>query len=131
MPEAPPTLALDRIHEAYEAALGEGRLVVQRCACGQCWMPARAACPTCLGTRWTWHTAQGGGRLESWVIYHVAFHEAFRDRVPYNVALVELDEGPRVITNIVGDNALLRAQARVRFVAVREGERTLARFELV
>jgi uncharacterized OB-fold protein len=131
MPATSATLEVDKINEAYWAALAEGRLVLQRCACGQRFMPARAACPACLGTHWTWETAQGGGRLKSWVVYHIALHEAFRDRVPYNVALVELDEGVRLITNIVADNALLRAEARVRFVAVREGDRTLARFELV
>jgi len=126
-----PGLELDTINEAYWAALAEGRLTLQRCECGQRFMPPRAACPACLGARWNWETAQGGGRLKSWVVYHVAFHEAFRDRVPYNVALVELDEGPRMITNIVADNAQLTAEARVRFVASREGDRTLARFELV
>jgi uncharacterized OB-fold protein len=131
MPATSATLEVDKINEAYWAALAEGRLVLQRCACGQRFMPARAACPACLGTQWTWETAQGGGQLKSWVVYHIALHDAFRDRVPYNVALVELDEGVRLITNIVADNALLRAEARVRFVAVREGDRTLARFELV
>lgn len=84
----------------------------------------------CLGSRWTWQAAEGGGRLKSWVIYHVAFHPDFQARLPYNVALVELDEGPRLITNITADNAALRAEARVRFVPSREGSRALARFEL-
>jgi uncharacterized OB-fold protein len=69
--------------------------------------------------------------LKSWVVYHIAYHEAFRERLPYNVAIVELAEGPRLITNIIDDNALLSAEAPVRFVPVREGERTLARFVLV
>ena len=43
--------------------------------------------------------------MVSWVIYHHAYHEAFKDRLPYNVALVELDEGPRLITNIVNPAA--------------------------
>jgi uncharacterized OB-fold protein len=124
-------LAIDAINAAYGAALAAGRLTLQRCACGHRFMPARAACPACLGTHWTWETAQGSGRLKSWVVYHTAFHEAFRARLPYNVALVELDEGPRLITNILADHALLSADARVRFVAVPEGERTLARFALV
>jgi uncharacterized OB-fold protein len=130
-PSKPPALEVDTINEAYWAALAEGRLVFQRCECGQRFMPPRASCPACLGSRWTWQTAEGLGRLKSWVVYHVAFHEAFRERLPYNVAIVELDEGPRMITNILADNASLSAEARVRFVASREGDRTLARFELV
>lgn len=122
---------LDPIHEAYAAALGEGRLLLQRCACGRCFVPARTFCPGCLGTRWTWQAALGEGRLESWVVYHIALDPAFRDRLPYNVALVELDEGVRLITNIVGDDALLRADARVRLLPVKQGDRPLARFALV
>jgi uncharacterized protein len=131
MPTRSAELDTDRIHETHLAALAEGRLVIQRCACGHRWAPPRATCAACLGSEWTWETAAGGGRLLSWVVYHTAFHDSFRDRVPYNVALVELDEGPRLITNILADSAALRAEARVRFVASREGEHTLARFELV
>lgn len=124
-------LAIDTIYEAYLAALHEGRLMLQACACGHRWLPPREACPACLNTRWAWQPASGSGRLVSWVVYHVAFHDSFRERLPYNVALVELDEGPRMITNILGDDARLTAEARVRFVPSREGDRTLARFELV
>lgn len=131
MPAIADPLEIEKIQQAHWSALAEGRLTLQRCACGQLFMPARAACPACLGSRWTWETAQGGGRLKSWVVYHTAFHPAYRDRLPYNVALVELDEGPSLITNILADGALLCAEARVRFVATPEGDRTLARFELV
>jgi len=124
-------LELDALNETYSSALAQGRLLFQTCACGQRWMPPRLLCSACLGSNWRWQAAEGGGRLQSWVVYHVAFHEAFRDRIPYNVALVQLDEGPSVITNVLADNALLQAEARVRFVASQEGERTLARFELV
>ena len=58
-------------------------------------MPPRAACPACLGSQLDVADRAGRRAAKSWVIYHVAFHEAFRDRLPYNVALVELDEGPR------------------------------------
>jgi hypothetical protein len=131
MPAPSSALDIDKIGEAYSAALAEGRLVIQVCACGHRWMPPRTACSACLSLQWRWETAQGGGRLKSWVVYHTAFHDSFRERLPYNVALVELDEGPRLITNIVADNALLKAEARVRFVATPEGDRVLARFELV
>src|SRR4051812_14121480 len=118
-----PLLDVDAIQEAHSAALAEGRLMLQVCECGQRWLPARANCPSCLGAQWSWQAAQGGGRLKSWVIYHIAFHPDFQARLPYNVALVELDEGPQLITNIIADNAALRAEARVRFVPAREGTR--------
>jgi uncharacterized OB-fold protein len=131
MPAAPAVLEIDTIYAAHLAALAEGRLLLQACACGHVWLPPREACPACLEARWTWQAASGTARIKSWVVYHTAFHESFRDRLPYNVALVELDEGPRMITNILADNARLSAQARVRFVPSREGDRTLARFELL
>jgi uncharacterized OB-fold protein len=131
MSAASSPLELDTLNDTFRAALAEGRLLFQACACGQRWLPARVTCSACLSSNWKWETAQGGGRLKSWVVYHVAFHEAFRDRLPYNVAIVQLDEGPSLITNILADNALLQAEARVRFVASLDGERTLAKFALI
>lgn len=126
-----PELDLDRLQSESAAALLEGRLLLQRCACGELRLPPRAACPKCLATDWTWHAAEGSGRLYSWVVYHVAFHPDFRERLPYNVALVELDEGPRLITNIVDDSALLQPDARVVFVKPDPGAAAVARFKLV
>jgi uncharacterized OB-fold protein len=125
-----PELDLDRIQSESAAAMSEGRLLLQRCACGELRLPPRAACPKCLATEWTWQAAEGGGRLYSWVVYHVAFHPDFRERLPYNVALVELDEGPRLITNIVDDSSLLQPEARVTFVKPEPGAPALARFKL-
>lgn len=126
-----PELDLERMQREYTAALLEGRLLLQRCACGELRLAPRAACAKCLASNWIWHAAEGGGRLHSWVVYHVAFHPDFRERLPYNVALVELDEGPRLITNIVDDSALLQPEARVRFVKPESGAAALARFKLV
>lgn len=87
----------------YWQALADGRLVYQRCrGCGNRWLPARAECPRCLAPEHEWVHASGRGRLVSWVVYRVAYHESLRDRLPYNVAIVELEEGPRLITSIPG-----------------------------
>lgn len=69
-------------------------------------------------------TASGRGRLVSWVVYHTAYHDWFADRLPYNVAIVELEEGPRLITNLVEEPESVEPQAGVpvQFVAAkREG----------
>jgi uncharacterized OB-fold protein len=104
--DAPPLVPLpqrDALSEPYWAALDEGRHVFQRCAaCGHAWLPPRAECPNCLRAEWSWEEASGAARLISWVVYHTAFHPAFKDRLPYNVAVVELREGPRLISNICG-----------------------------
>ena len=90
------------ISQPYWDALKQGRLTFQRCRkCSHAWLPARAECPNCLAADWDWTEASGKGRVISWVVYHHAYHEAFKAKLPYNVALVELDEGPRLMTNIV------------------------------
>jgi uncharacterized OB-fold protein len=61
-----------------------------------------------------WVDASGGGTVYSYTVIRQNFSRAFRDLLPYVVALVDLDEGPRVMTNIVGcDPADVRIGARV------------------
>ena len=89
--------------QPYWDACASGELRLQRCdACGAWWFPPAERCPECLGTRWTWTPASGRGRVYSFVVYHRAYHAAFAPDLPYVVALVELEEGPRVISNLVG-----------------------------
>jgi uncharacterized OB-fold protein len=97
LPEASPDVA------AHRVALAEGRLTFQRCgSCGNAWLPPRDHCPRCLAAEWSWEDSSGRARVISWVVYHRAYHPAFADRVPYNVVVAELDEGPRLISNVVG-----------------------------
>ena len=114
-------------------ALDRGELIFQRCsACGNAWLPARTECPRCLGDDWAWERASGGGRLVSWVVYHRSYHPAFADKLPYNVAIVELDEGPRLITNIIGvkGGQGLEVDLKLHLHVEREGDVPLARFEI-
>jgi len=102
-PDNFPTPVIDALNAPYWDALGQGHLSYQHCkTCSNSWLPARSECPGCLDTNWCWQTASGDARLVSWVVYHRAFDPAFQERLPYNVAIVELDEGPRLISNIVG-----------------------------
>ncbi len=126
LPKPEPT----ELTRPYWDALREGHLVFQRCSCGHAWLPARRHCPVCLKAEPAWERAAGTGTLLSWVVYHTAYHPAFADRLPYNVALVELDEGPRLLTNIVDGNEALTADARVRLQVEFEGEVALARFRM-
>ena len=93
-------------------------------------MPARSECPACLADQWRWEKAGGGARLVSWVVYHTAFHPAFANRLPYNVAVVELDEGPRLISNVVGieDAETLKIDQRLRLVIEDESGTAVPRF---
>lgn len=89
--------------DAYWSALAQGRHLFQRCAaCANAWLPPRTECPRCWSPEWRWQEASGAGRVVSWVVYHTAFDKRFQDRLPYNVAVVELAEGPRLVTNLIG-----------------------------
>lgn len=88
--------------EAHRAALDARRLTFQRCrSCAQAWLPAREECPKCWSADWAWEEASGTAEVVSWVVYHTAFDKRFTDRLPYNVAVVQLAEGPRMVTNLV------------------------------
>jgi uncharacterized OB-fold protein len=107
----------ERSAEFFRAAK-EGRLLIKRCTnCGRNLAPQREACDACTSEALEWAQASGKGSVYSFVVMHQVLHPAFRDEGPYNVAVVELDEGPRIVTNLVGvANADIRAGARVEAV---------------
>jgi uncharacterized OB-fold protein len=74
--------------------------------------------------------ASGRGRIVSWVVYHQAYHPAFESRLPYNVTMVQLDEGPQLLTNVTDSNEALVAEAAVELNVQWEGDVALARFRL-
>ena len=82
---------------------------MQRCrACGRLRYPAAIVCPECLSGEAEWQAVSGRGKVFSFVVFHRAYHPAWEGRVPYNVALIELDEGPILLSNVIDvDNAKL------------------------
>jgi len=120
--------------ETYWRSLEEGRFRFQRCVhCANAWLPARSECPKCWSADWRFEDASGRGKVVSWVIFHTAFHEAFKDRLPYNVAVVELAEGPRLVTNLtnLADRPGDVTDHPVALVIERDMDRALPRFQLV
>jgi len=127
-----PVPEINGINAPHWLGLRERKLRYQACTCGNSWLPPRLLCPRCLEeSNWNWREASGQGWIVSWVVYHVAYHPAFKDRLPYNVAIVELEEGPRLITNILDANDRLSVGARVRLVIDTAQETPLAQFQLV
>jgi uncharacterized OB-fold protein len=81
----------------------EGRFLVRHCnACGRDYFYPRPFCPTCWSDDVEWKEASGRGTLYTYSIVHVNDLPPFNQHVPYVAAIVELDEGPRVMTNIEG-----------------------------
>jgi uncharacterized OB-fold protein len=79
-----------------------GELRVQRCrVCDHLRYPIAPWCPECLDERWDWETLSGRGTVLSKLVFHQAYHAAWKDRLPYNVVLVQLEEGPRMISNVL------------------------------
>ncbi len=85
----------------WEAAR-QHRLVVQRCTkCGSYRFPARDLCSGCLGRDSEWVAASGRGVVFSRAIMHQVYHPGFAAEVPYAIVVVELEEGARMLSNVV------------------------------
>jgi uncharacterized protein len=133
-PVSVPAPERDALNTPYWDSLAHGELSYQRCnVCGHAWLPARSECPHCLKADWRWQAAAGGARLISWVVYHMSYHPAFASRLPYTVAVVELDEGPRLISNVVGmsDAEALKIEQRLQLVIEDESGTAVPRFRPV
>jgi uncharacterized protein len=107
-----------------------GRLMLQRCECGTYVWPVRTRCTTCWSDRLSWQPASGQGVLFAFSVVHQVYHPAFADEVPYNVCLVELDEGIRMYSTVQGASAAeLRVGMRLRVTFDALGDEiTLPRF---
>ncbi len=89
--------------EPFFAAAKRGELVVQRCTgCGLLRFPPREVCSRCWSRDAEWAPVSGRGRVYSFYVMHQVYHPAFADEVPYPVVLIELEEGPRMLSNPVG-----------------------------
>ena len=79
------------------------QLVVQRCrGCGRRRFPARDICSRCLSREAEWAPASGRGVLFSFAVMHQVYHPGFAAEVPYAVVVIELEEGGRILSNLVG-----------------------------
>jgi uncharacterized OB-fold protein len=87
----------------YWEAAHKGELRMQKCLdCGHVRFPPSLLCARCLSERCEWVKLSGRGKVYSWIVIHQSQHPAFNADTPYNVAIIELDEGPRLHTNLVG-----------------------------
>jgi uncharacterized OB-fold protein len=100
---AKPVPAITEEMRPFYAAAARGELVVQRCGgCGVLRFPARPLCTACLSTDSTWVPVCGRGEVFSFIVMHQVYHPGFANEVPYAVVIVQLAEGPRMVSNLVG-----------------------------
>ena len=108
MPEMPKIAtwhlpAVDLETKPYWDATREGKLLVKECrSCGNAFFYPRNHCPNCWSTDTAWRESSGRGTVYTFTVVYQNDLPPFRDRVPYVVAVVELEEGVRMTSNVEG-----------------------------
>lgn len=99
---ARPIPPISELTAPYWDAARRGEFVMQQCsACGHRPFPPRAHCPDCGAADLAWNSASGRGTVYTYTIAHRPPHPVFAGQCPFVLAVVELEEGPRLMTNIV------------------------------
>lgn len=134
MTEFTPIPAPTELSAPFWASGLDGPLRLQRCNdCAHIRFPLDAICPRCLSPEHEWAAMSGRGNVQTFIRFHRAYDPSWEDRVPYVVALIELDEGPVLISNVIGDAALdVKVADRVEVVYERTSvDAALPQFRLV
>jgi uncharacterized OB-fold protein len=104
-PQKPLPVA-DPVTAPYWQSAKEHALQIQRCnACGQHLFYPRGICPHCFSTDLAWQPVSGKGTVYGFTIVYRHPNPAFAADIPYVVATIELDEGVRLLSNLVGVEA--------------------------
>jgi 3-oxo-4,17-pregnadiene-20-carboxyl-CoA hydratase alpha subunit len=130
MPEitiVPP--GIDHGNAWFWDGVADHELLIQRCAsCGALRVPIAPMCHRCQSLEWDTVAAAGRGEILAWIVSH---HPTEADAVPRIVALVELDEGVRVVSNVVdADPSAVRNDLAVELTFRTYGGVTLPQFRL-
>lgn len=110
----------DEESKPFWEGLKKHELKIQQCNdCNQFIFYPRSICPNCFSEHLSWMNAKGQGTIYSYTVIHQAFG-SFKETVPYIVAVVELDEGVRMMTRIVGkrDQVAIDKRVTVTFQAI-------------
>jgi uncharacterized OB-fold protein len=133
MSDTPPRPAPEITGHAapFWAAAREGRLVIQHCpACGHFQHYPRPWCTSCLHEEPEFVESSGEGTIYTFTVIRRSAVPAFAARVPYVLAFVDLDEGVRLVTNIVEcdpDSVCIGQRVRARFEPI-DDEHTVVLF---
>lgn len=121
---------VDAFTRPYWDAAAEGRLLLRRCgACGRAHHYPREFCPRCWSEDVTWEPASGRATLYTWSVVHRNDLPPFGSRTPYVAAVVDLAEGPRMMTEVVecGEASLRVGMALEVAFRTEEGRRRRGR----
>lgn len=113
----------------FWAGTADGRLLVQKCGnCGYLRWPPGSICNECQSPEFTWTEVSSRGVLDTYATYHRALDPRFKDDVPYTIAMIVLEEGPRLlgrITNPIEELAIGKP-VRASFEELKDGRRFAA-----
>lgn len=122
---------MPEIDPRYRAGAAAGQLRVQQCPiCRFLRFPPASLCPRCLTPSDEWVAISGRGVIWSWIRMHRQYFADGRRPVPYTVVMVQLNEGPMMISAIEGRDDGLRCGQPVTAVAADDGSGPLPRFRL-
>ncbi|MGE3539721.1 MAG: Zn-ribbon domain-containing OB-fold protein [Candidatus Tectimicrobiota bacterium] len=90
------------INGAFYQFCQQHELRFQRCSdCGTWRHMPRESCAVCGSLAWSWKRSSGRGRVFSWTVIHRALHPGFDPDVPYAAVVIELEEGVRLVSQVV------------------------------
>ncbi|MBN9427233.1 MAG: OB-fold domain-containing protein [Burkholderiales bacterium] len=121
------------LHDEYWSTLAAGEFKIRRCKdCGTWQFPPMTLCQHCLSENVAWERPSGRGRVWSWIRVHKPYFKSFSDQVPYLVAMIELDEGPMMISSLldVSETDVVPCGAPVELAIKARGDKTLPYFRL-
>lgn len=128
-----PAIQPDSDSRPYWEGLAQGELRIQRCdACSRAVFYPRSLCPHCYSEKLSWIVAIGRGTIYSYTVAHQAFG-AFAADVPFIIAIVELEEGVRMMSRVIdAPRESIAIGARVQVTFEKAGEDlTLPYFRLI
>ena len=129
-----PLPAMEGLAGEFYACCKRGELRFQRCSDCRAWRHVpREMCPECGSWSWEWARSSGRGRVFSWTVVARALHPAFQDACPYAPAVIEMEEGVRILSEVVDcapDELEIDMPVEVVFTDVTD-EVTLPRFRRV
>ena len=106
---------ITELNAPFWNGLAQGEVRLQQC--GQCrahQYPAETFCYACGAQKMSWVKVAGEGAIYSFTVVHQQYHKVFKEFLPYTVAVVQMDEGPRMLTAMLGLQQPVVIGARVK-----------------
>ncbi len=118
--------------EPFWTAAAAGKLIIQHCsACDRYVFYPRPMCPYCWSDALSWCGATGNGRLKSFSQIWKPGHQGWMPAAPYFVGLVELEEGPTMLSHILTDKVEVAVGAALCFTPTQIGDQVLPWFKTI